>query len=55
MALGLSRTAAIALADTIAADDLNEEAVTQAVKALPLESLNISPIIVQEVRRLLGE
>jgi hypothetical protein len=53
MGIGLSRTSAIALSEFITKDDLDEVQVTDALRALNLEGLGMSPIIVAEIRKVL--
>jgi hypothetical protein len=52
--LGLSRTSAIELSSLIADDNLETDAAFQRLTEINLESTNLSPIIVNEVRRILG-
>jgi hypothetical protein len=52
--LGLSRTSAIELSRLIPEDNLQMDAALQRLREMKLEGTNLSPIIVNEVRRLLG-
>jgi hypothetical protein len=52
--LGLSRTSAIELSRLIPEDNLDMDASLQRLRELNLEGTNLSPIIVNEVRRMLG-
>lgn len=52
MGLGLSRTTAIQLSEIIAADDLDMEKALRWISAADLDTLDLSPIMVAEIRRV---
>lgn len=52
MGLGLSRTTAIALSEIIAADNFDMEQALRWIAAADLETLDLSPIMVAEIRRV---
>ena len=52
--LGLSRTSAIELSRLIPEDSLEMDAALQRLREMNLEGTNLSPVIVSEVRRMIG-
>ena len=52
MGLGLSRTTAISLSEVIAADDLDMEKALRWIAAADLDTLDLSPIMIAEIRRV---